>query len=159
MSTIESVRKDVNDCAERLRGAETRISTAEDNVASLQSKVKVLENKNKDLEGKLLDLEMRPRRSNLRLVNLPEGEEGEDACVFLENWLPDQLDLRLGLTKLTVERAQRIGPSAPNNPSPPTMIMTFLNLRDKELVMKAARSKRSSFQEPDREILPGCGGR
>lgn len=105
LSAIESVRKDITDCAERVSEAETRISTTEDNVASLQTKVQVLENKNKDLEEKLLDLETRSRRSNLWLVNLPEGAEGEDACAFLESWLPDALELPLGRTKLTVERA------------------------------------------------------
>ena len=32
----------------------------------------------------MLDLEARTRRSNLRLVNLPEGAEGEDAGAFLK---------------------------------------------------------------------------
>lgn len=42
LSAIESVRKDITDCAERVTKAETRISTAEDNVISLQTKVQVL---------------------------------------------------------------------------------------------------------------------
>lgn len=142
LSAIESVRKDITDCAERVTEAETRISTTEDNVAALQTKVRVLENKNKDMEEKLLNLETRSRRSNLRLVNLPEGAEGDDACAFLENWLPDALELPMGCTKLTVERAHRIGPGAHNNPSPRTLIMKFLNFRDKELVTRAAKTKR-----------------
>lgn len=142
LSAIESVRKDITDCAERVTEAETRISTTEDNVTSLQTKVRVLENKNKDMEEKLLDLETRSRRSNLRLVNLPEGAEGDDACAFLESWLPDALELPLGRTKLTVERAHRIGPGTHNNPSPRTLIMKFLDFRDKELVTKAAKTKR-----------------
>lgn len=109
---------------------------------SLQKKVQVLENKNKDLESKLLDLEIRSRCSNLRLVNLPEGAEGEDTCAFLENWLPDALDLPLRSTKLTVERAHRIGSRAHNGPSPRTLIMKFLNFRDKELVMRATKTKK-----------------
>lgn len=99
MSAIESVRKDITDCAERVTEAETRISTAEDNVISLQTKVQVLENKKKDLEVKLLDLETRSRRSNLRLINLLEGAEGDDTCAFLESWLPDTLELPPGRTK------------------------------------------------------------
>ncbi len=132
LSAIESVRKDITDCVERVTEVETRISTTEDNVTLLQIKVQVLENKNKDLEGKLLDLETRSRRSNLRLVNLPEGAEGEDTCAFLENWLPDVLDLPLGCTKLMVERAHRIRPRAHNSPSPRMLIMKFLSFRDKE---------------------------
>lgn len=72
-------------------------------------KVEVLENKNKDLETK-------SRCSNLRLVNLLEGAEGEATCSFLENWLSDALDLPRGSTKLTVERAHRIGSRVHNSP-------------------------------------------
>ncbi|CAI5677371.1 unnamed protein product [Oreochromis niloticus] len=142
LSAIESVRKDITDCIERVTEAETRISTTEDNVASLQTKVQVLENKNKDLEDTLLDLETRSRCSNLRMVNLPEGAEGEDACAFLESWLPDALELPPGRTKLTVERAHRVGPRNHNNPAPRTLIMKFLSFKDKEVVMRAAKSKR-----------------
>lgn len=70
-----------------------RISATEENVSELQNKVKTLEGKYKDLEEKLLDLEARSRRPNLRLVNLPEGAEGEDTCAFLESWIPEALEL------------------------------------------------------------------
>lgn len=61
---------------------------------------------------------------------------------LLESWLPDALELPPGRTKLTVERAHRIGPRAHNNPSPRTLIIKFLNFRDKELVSRAAKAKR-----------------
>lgn len=107
--------------------------TTEDNVSSVQTKVQILEKDKKDLEGKILNLEPISRGSNLRLVNLPEGAKGEDACSFLENWLPDALDL-----KLTVKRAHKFCSREYNSHSPRTLIMTFLNLRDKELVTRAA---------------------
>lgn len=78
MSAIKNVKKDVNECAERVGEAEVWLSATEDSITSLQARVQALENKNKDLEEKMLDLDA--RRSNLRLVNLPEGAEGEDAC-------------------------------------------------------------------------------
>lgn len=142
LSAIENVRKDVNECAERVGEAEVRISTAEDSITNLQASVQALENKNKDLEEKVLDLEARSRRSNLRLVNLPEGAEGEDACAFLENWLPEALNLAPLRTALTLERAHRVGQkSTSNTAAPRTLIMKFLNYRDKTTVIRAARAK------------------
>lgn len=142
LAAIENVRQDITDCAEHVTEAETRISAAEDSVTSLQTKVQVLENKNKDLEEKILDLETRSRHSNLRLVNLLEGAEGEDSCAFLESWLPDALELAPLRTKLTLERAHRLGPRTQNRSSPRTLIMKFLNYKDKETVVRAAKTKR-----------------
>lgn len=109
----------------------------------MQASVQALEKKNKGLEEKVLDLEARSRRSNLRLVNLPEGAEGEDACAFLENWLPEALNLALLRTALIVERAHRVElKSTSNTAAPRTLIMKFLNYKDKTTVIKAARAKR-----------------
>ena len=89
---------------------------------------KLLKKKNKAREEKVLDLEARSRRSNLRLVNLPEGAEGEDACAFLENWLPEALNLAPLRTALIVERAHQVGlRSSSNTAAPRTLIMKFLN--------------------------------
>lgn len=84
MEAINATRKEISDCSERVSQAEVRISSAEDDVANLQAKVKRLESKNKTLEEKLLDFETRSRLNNLRLVELPEGAEGQDTCSFLE---------------------------------------------------------------------------
>uniref|UniRef100_A0A087YKM8 L1 transposable element RRM domain-containing protein n=1 Tax=Poecilia formosa TaxID=48698 RepID=A0A087YKM8_POEFO len=129
--TMENVKKDVNECAERV---------GEDNITNHQARVQVLETKTKDLEGKVLDLEARSRRSNLRLVNLPEGAEGEDACAFLEKWLQEVLNLAPLRTTLTLERAHRLGQrSTSNTVAPRTLIMKFLNY--KVTVIRAARTK------------------
>ena len=79
----------------------------------------------------------------MRLVNLPEGVEGEDACAFLENWLPKALNLAPLRTTLIVERAHWFGlKSSSNTTAPRTLIMKFLNYKDKTTVIKAARAKR-----------------
>lgn len=45
------------------------------------------------MEDNVIDLEARSRSSNLRLVNMPEKAEGDDACCFLEKWIPEALDI------------------------------------------------------------------
>ena len=151
LSAIESVRRDIIDCSERVTQAETRISTTEDNVTTLQKKVKTLEGKNKYLEEKVVDLEARSRRSNVRLVNLPEGAEGEDTCGFLESWIPEALELQTLRGKITVERAHRLGPRRQHktDSAPRTLIMKFLNYKDKEAVMRAARAKKQVLYKND----------
>ncbi len=46
--------------------------------------------------------------------------------------------------KITVERAHRLGPRRQHqtNSAPRTLLMKFLNYRDKEAVMRVARAKR-----------------
>ena len=100
LAAIEGVRKEVGECLEHVKSAETHISETEDAVSDLAAKVRSLENKNKVLEDKIVDLEARSRTSNLRLVNLPEGAEGTDTCSFLEAWVLEALGLTSPNTKL-----------------------------------------------------------
>lgn len=77
---------------ERITSAEVRISNTEDDMVSLQAKVQSLEDKKRELEDKVTDLEARSRRSNLRLVNLPERVEGTMPALFSRsgsrrNWI------------------------------------------------------------------------
>lgn len=143
-TAVENVRKDIMDCSERVTQTEVRISSTEDDVTELQAKIKSLEGKNKTLEEKVLDLEAQSRRSNVRLVNLPEGAEGTDVCGFLERWIPEALELAPLRGMFTIERAHRLGPRRDHTTksTPRTLIMKFLNYKDKEAVMRAAKTKR-----------------
>lgn len=82
VDSIDGLRKEINDCIRRVSQTETRISDAEDVTEILRAKVNTLESNEKVLEDKVMDLEARSRLNNLRLVNLPEGAEGQDPCVF-----------------------------------------------------------------------------
>ncbi|KAK1880477.1 LINE-1 retrotransposable element ORF1 protein [Dissostichus eleginoides] len=134
LTAIEGVRKEVRECSDRIAEAEVRISSTEDDVSSLQTKVKTLEAKNTKLEDKVEDLEARSRLSNLRLVNLPEDAEEGDACAFLENWIPDVLNLDPLRSKFILESAHRIGQRRDANAPPRTFIMKFLKYRDRMVV-------------------------
>ena len=145
MSAIEGVKKEVRVCNERVKSAEVRISNTEDIVASLQAQVESLSRKYKEMKQTMLDAETRSRRSNVRLIGLPEKAEGSDACDFLEKWLVKALGLT---SQPTVEIAHRIGPRKDDNASRPrTLIMKFLDNRDKMMVMRAAREMESIMYE------------
>lgn len=72
----------------RIGEMEERISQAEEDVTILQQKVEQLEGTVAILSNKIQEQEYCGRRSNLRLIGLPEKTEGSDMCNFLENWLP-----------------------------------------------------------------------
>lgn len=55
---------------------------------------------------KLDDLENRSRRSNLRIIGIPETVKQDELIHICEEVLPTALGLR---NKMTVERAHRIG--------------------------------------------------
>lgn len=147
-AAMESVKEDIEDCTSRVTHAETRISATEDEVTVLVSKIKSLEKKNLTLEEKVLDMETRSRGLNVRLVNLPEGAEANDACGFLEEWIPEALELGQQRRGFTVEKAHRLGPRSGRAPEsrPRTLIMKFLSHKDKEAVMRAARAKQAAKQ-------------
>lgn len=74
-----------------MREAEERIVQIEEDVTALQQNVGRLEDTVVMLKNKIQDQEDRARCSNLRLVGLPEKNEGPNMCRFRENWLPKVL--------------------------------------------------------------------
>lgn len=146
---IDGVISAIKEVTERVKEAEERISGAEDEIVQLKGQVKTLQSQMKTLTEKTDDLENRSRRNNLRLIGLPEKEEGNDGFAFLEKWLPKVLELDVN-KPLTLERAHRVGQiranvndrSNRNTSAPPrTLIMRFLNFKQKEQVFRAARAK------------------
>ncbi|KAK7922645.1 hypothetical protein WMY93_009547 [Mugilogobius chulae] len=136
--TVNDIRDELRQCNERISQAESRISTVEDEMSVLQKKVRSLELDKGSLENAITDLEARLRRSNLRLVGLPEGREGSDACSFLEKWIPETLGMA---RQITLERAHRVGARRDASAPPRVLIMKFLNDREKTAVMQASRNK------------------
>lgn len=141
VSSNQEIKEAIGAFSERLTTAESRISKAEDDISGLTGKEKSLQKKVQELTLKLDDLENRHRRSNLRLIGLPEKTEGGDAVAFLQTWLPEVLGPDTFPRPVVIERAHRLpGRRDPSGP-PRTLIMKFLNYQDKVRVMSAARKK------------------
>ena len=94
LTAIKDVQANIRECNGRITQAEERLSSAEDSISGLQTKVSALEGKVKFLETKADDLENRSRRNNMRIVGIPEKEEGVDPCAFREKWLTENLSTR-----------------------------------------------------------------
>uniref|UniRef100_A0A3Q3B0V7 L1 transposable element RRM domain-containing protein n=1 Tax=Kryptolebias marmoratus TaxID=37003 RepID=A0A3Q3B0V7_KRYMA len=141
ITSNQEIKDTIGVFLERLTSAESRISNLEDGVASLTGKETSIQKKIQDLALKVDELENRSRRSNLRLVGLPEKTEQGDTAAFLQIWLIEVLGRDAFPSPPIIERAHRLqGQSVPGGP-PRVIIMKFLNYQDKMRVMTAARLK------------------
>ncbi|KAJ4938134.1 hypothetical protein JOQ06_002760 [Pogonophryne albipinna] len=121
LAAISEIKTDLSSYSGRLTHAEDRIGETEDNVTVLHNTVNGMEKVITALTEKVDYLENRDRRSNLRVIGLPENAEGRDVESFLEKWIPEVLGPENFPTPLVIERAHRIpgGRPKPNSPLPP----------------------------------------
>uniref|UniRef100_H3A2K3 L1 transposable element RRM domain-containing protein n=1 Tax=Latimeria chalumnae TaxID=7897 RepID=H3A2K3_LATCH len=139
-SSIAAMDKKLETYVKRLEEVEHHVGNTEDSVLSLESTVLQMQETITKLQGKTDDLENRSRRCNLRLVGLPEGEEGKDPASFLESWLPKLLNLPELINNLEVERAHRTyAPRERNIDRPRMLLFKLLCYRDKESILRQAR--------------------
>ncbi|KAL1258001.1 hypothetical protein QQF64_011245 [Cirrhinus molitorella] len=87
----------------------------------------------------VVDLQDRSRRSNLRLIGLPEGSEKDDPVGFLKRllltWLPS-----LAGKEIEVERVHRMYTRISSGRTKPRVFLfKLLRYTDRELILRAAR--------------------
>lgn len=136
------VRQDLRKINERVKEAEERISRVEDQLPTLSQTVKTHTQQINSLLLKVDDLENRSRRSNLRLVGVPEKEEGRDPVAYFERWLLEVVGRNILSSFFAIERAHRVPARAPPPGAPPRpILMKLLNFRDRDAILRAAREK------------------
>uniref|UniRef100_H3AZW1 L1 transposable element RRM domain-containing protein n=1 Tax=Latimeria chalumnae TaxID=7897 RepID=H3AZW1_LATCH len=140
-------------CVEEI---EERVGNTDDNVDDLQSKVTTVQKDTEKLMNKCDDLENHSRRSNLCLIGLPEGSEGDNSCQFLETWFPTLLNLQHVPHKLEINRAHcALIPKPPPSERPHMLIFKLLHYQDRELILKRARElKNLTFQGNRIHLFP-----
>ncbi len=94
------------------------------------------------LEKQVVDLQDRNRRSNLRLVGLPEGSEKDDPMGFLKRSLPTWLPSLAG-KEIEVKRAHRVYTRLSSDRAKPRVfIFKLLRYTDRELILRADQTSR-----------------
>ena len=115
---------------------DTAITTLTDRVNHLESRLAVVEKTNQLLERKCDDLESYTRRQNLRIVGIPEPDDGsETADVCLDKVKEEicKLDgVHLNLDAV-IDRAHRVGPkkNKEGKPVQRPMIVRFVSWRSR----------------------------
>lgn len=73
VNSISLLRSDLDSVKTTVADMEHSLTTCSDDVACLQTTVNKLQAEVSDLQNKCLDMEGRMRRSNIRILNVPEG--------------------------------------------------------------------------------------
>lgn len=124
----------------------------------MEAAVKSLQSQTTVLLERVDDLENRSRRSNLRIINIPEGsEKDQDPTKFVS-------DLLMGVTgpgvfnyPPEIERAHRsLGPRPGDVGAvkPRAFIVKFLRFQDKEKVLRWARQHKLDYRGSELRVYP-----
>ncbi len=90
------------------------------------------------LQEKLARIEDKSRQSNIRLVGLKEGVEGDEPLGFIQNlpkWIPS-----LAGKEIEIERAHRIYSGERSKSTPRTFVFKMLRYRDRNAILNGARN-------------------
>ncbi|KAJ1186654.1 hypothetical protein NDU88_003435 [Pleurodeles waltl] len=111
-----------------IAGFQTRVTGLEHHMGSLETQMTTYRDRDQDLlylRSKLTDLEDRSRRDNIRLLGIPEHEEGTDMQAFLGSVLPKITSLDFD-PPLEFQRAHRVGPKRSDTSLRPRPIIACL---------------------------------
>lgn len=142
---LTRIETSMSTLSEQLIEVETRVSATEDDLRDTRLIVTRLEKDVFYLKDKVQDLENRSRRSNIRIVNLPEKSEGSNLVSFLERVIPEILGVENFLSPLIIERAHRTGKIASDRMTPRIILVKLLNFRDKQKILQLARERKEVF--------------
>lgn len=141
-SDIGLIRRDLDSFRARITTVEQRVSDVEDRQRDQGADIHTLKVKVRHLEAKAEDMENRNRRNNLRILGLPEGEEGNNPVSFTEALLAKLLPQAQFSPFFSVERAHRMPPvRGPPGAPPRTFIFKLLHFKDRDAVLRAARAQ------------------
>lgn len=93
------------------------------------------------------------RRSNLRLLFLPEGEEGSDIIGFLQRQLPIWLPMLSARGVMEIERAHRIYSKSSGDNKPRPVIFRLLLYSDRKAILDAYRAAGSFLTYGSHKLL------
>lgn len=139
---VRSHSTDLKRASERLDEAEERILQLETANEPLHANIQTLEKKVDALTAHIDELENRGRRKNIRIFNIAENTEGNNALDFFERWLPTFLGVETGGGRIKLERAHRsLAPKPEDGQRPRPVIIRFHAFPDKQRVMAVVRRK------------------
>ncbi|KAK6475300.1 LINE-1 type transposase domain-containing protein 1 [Huso huso] len=151
---LTNIQGSLSTLAEQVAEVENRVSTNENNLQGAADRITQLEKEMSSLKDKTQDLENRSRRSNIRLVGLPEGSEGQDTVGFVAQLIPQLVGQDHFKDPLIIERAHHSSAPKPGNADRPRpIIMKLLNFRDKERILRLAGEKSELYYNGKRMFL------
>lgn len=146
-ATLEQVKSYYEAHDERLREVEDGLNDYSDRLVNVEASMDALRKDNLFLKEKVDDLENRSRRSNLRVVGIPEKLEGSDPIKFMTAFFEEVLGKEFFTNPPVLSRAHRVGPSPFNDAKakPRVFLVLFHFFQDKHRILRFSRQKRELF--------------
>lgn len=116
VNSVSRLRTDLETVTTKMADMEHSLTTCSDDVTTLQATVEQLQANVLDLQQKCMDMEGRMRRSNIRILNVPE-EAGTGDPSFVTQLLKEAFDLD---KDVLVDRSHRLGRASSSKKSKPT---------------------------------------
>ncbi|KAJ1107913.1 hypothetical protein NDU88_005299 [Pleurodeles waltl] len=127
-ASITSLTLETKSMRSDIAGFQSRVSGQEHRMGSLETQINMSQEREQDLlhlRSKLTDMEDRSRRDNIRVLGIPEKEEGSAMQAFLTSNLP-KMTLLDSDPSLEFQRAHRISPRRSDDSSRPLPIIACL---------------------------------
>lgn len=146
-ASVDNLRATVNTFQGRLASAESLAGKNFERLSQAETSIKKLQAENATLWDKLDNMENRACRSNLRIVNVPEGiEDGQDPVKFVSGMLNEIMGDVFDKPP-ELERAHRSLAPKPKLGDPPrSFIACFHQHQEKERALGWARQHELKFQ-------------
>ena len=155
-TAMDALRDTVGSFQARLAATESiagenfeRLTTAEATIQSLQTQ-------NQTLWDRVNEMENRSRRSNLRIVNIPEGSEnGKDLVKFISELLAVGMGPDVFTSPPELERAHRsLGPKPKEGKPARPFVVCFLCYQQREAALQWARNHVVNYQGTTLRFYP-----
>lgn len=147
--SVDSLGQQLKSFNDRLNQTEVIVGENFEKLTKMEASVKSLQSQTRILQEQVDDLENRSRRSNLRIINIPEGSEtGQDPTKFIADLLMETTGTEVFSSPPEIERAHRsLGPRPGDGDreKPRTFIVKFLRYQDKERVLRWARQHKLDY--------------
>lgn len=155
-TSVNALKETVVTFQQRLTAAECLAGDNFDKIFATESAVKTLQTQNAALLDRIEDSENRSRRTNLRIINVPEDSEGtEDTVNFMSGMLMEVTGHTLADSAPTLERAHRVGKKPERTGLPPRpFVICFHRYQEKERLLQWARQHTATYRNATLRIYP-----
>lgn len=143
-ASLDTIRTTLDSHTQKIATMESTLTTHSDELTERTTRLDQLEKANAALVSKTEDLENRSRRQNLRIVGLPEGVEGGSPLDFVSQLLHNVIGEDIFPKPPELDRAHRTPAPKPAQGQ---------RSRDKERVLRWARSQKGDIKFKDNRIL------
>ena len=140
-NTINEIKNSLEGINSRITEAEEQISDLEDKIVEITTTEQSKEKRMKIIEDSLRDLWDNIKRTNVRIIGVPEEEEKGPKKIFEEIIVENFSNMGKEIATQAQE-AQRVqGRINPRKNTPRHIVIKFTKIKDKEKLLKATREK------------------